>query len=564
MVRTFHTHHIRKQTELTGILWDFKPLSGEHKDEIYPIATPCCWESHPDFSSYRGEGEYTTKFYAEGNIHLEFKGVSHTATVTLDGIEIARHYNAYTIFDALVKNLEKGEHILTIKADNRFSEASALHIPNDYMSYGGVSRPVILEQLKDIYIERFHILPHKNADDVWEASFEISLHNLVATSNTVDLRIDICEKNALQTVVASKNIPSITLQANERLTLSSIVKCPTAKEWSWESPNLYFAKITVMHNEMAIDDLIDQFGFREIAIQGKDILMNGKPIRIKGVCRHEDHPQYGCAIPYHAMAYDLNLIHDLGANSIRTVHYPNDELFLDLCDEMGILVWEENHARGLSEEDMKNPNFEPQAENVIREMIRDHYNHPSIYIWGILNECASETEYGKSCYAKQFHIIHELDPSRPASFASCKFKTDICLDLPDVVSYNIYPQWYLNTPVDEYFEDLYNWIQTETDGSGKPFLITEIGAGGLYGYHNPEHSRWTEEYQAQALEKQITAILENSNCIGLYIWQFCDVRVSEEWFQNRPRTMNNKGIVDEFRRKKMCYEIVKHLYHTLE
>lgn len=564
MVRTFHTHHIRKQTELTGILWDFKPLSGEHKDEIYPIATPCCWESHPDFASYRGEGEYTTKFYAEGNIRLEFKGVSHTATVTLDSIEIAQHYNAYTIFDALVKNLEQGEHILTIKADNRFSEASALHIPNDYMSYGGVSRPVILEQLKDIYIERFHILPHKNADDVWEASFEISLHNLVATSNTVDLRIDICEKNALQTVVASKNIPSITLQANERLTLSSIVKCPTAKEWSWESPNLYFAKITVMHNEMAIDDLIDQFGFREIAIQGKDILMNGKPIRIKGVCRHEDHPQYGCAIPYHAMAYDLNLIHDLGANSIRTVHYPNDELFLDLCDEMGILVWEENHARGLSEEDMKNPNFEPQAENVIREMIRDHYNHPSIYIWGILNECASETEYGKSCYAKQFHIIHELDPSRPASFASCKFKTDICLDLPDVVSYNIYPQWYLNTPVNEYFEDLYNWIQTETDGTGKPFLITEIGAGGLYGYHNPEHSRWTEEYQAQALEKQITAILENSNCIGLYIWQFCDVRVSEEWFQNRPRTMNNKGIVDEFRREKMCYEIVKHLYHTLE
>ena len=564
MVRTFHTHHIRKQTELTGILWDFKPLSGEHKDEIYPIATPCCWESHPDFASYRGEGEYTTKFYAEGNIRLEFKGVSHTATVTLDGIEIARHYNAYTIFDALVKNLEKGEHILTIKADNRFSEASALHIPNDYMSYGGVSRPVVLEQLKDIYIERFHILPHKNADDVWEASFEISLHNLVATSNTVDLRIDICEKNALQTVVASKNIPSITLQANERLTLSSIVKCPTAKEWSWESPNLYFAKITMMHNEMAIDDLIDQFGFREIAIQGKDILMNGKPIRIKGICRHEDHPQYGCAIPYHAMAYDLNLIRDLGANSIRTVHYPNDELFLDLCDEMGILVWEENHARGLSEEDMKNPNFEPQAENVIREMIRDHYNHPSIYIWGILNECASETEYGKSCYAKQFHIIHELDPSRPASFASCKFKTDICLDLPDVVSYNIYPQWYLNTPVDDYFEDLYNWIQTETDGSGKPFLITEIGAGGLYGYHNPEHSRWTEEYQVQALEKQITAILENSNCIGLYIWQFCDIRVSEEWFQNRPRTMNNKGIVDEFRRKKMCYEVVKHLYHTLE
>ena len=105
----------------------------------------------------------------------------------------------------------------------------------------------------------------------------------------------------------------------------------------------------------------------EMEISGKDILLNGKKLRIRGLCRHEDHPQFGCALPYSAIAADLEIIRHLGANSVRTSHYPNDELFLDLCDEQGILVWEENHARGLSEADMKNPNFEAQAERVIEE-----------------------------------------------------------------------------------------------------------------------------------------------------------------------------------------------------
>lgn len=185
-----------------------------------------------------------------------------------------------------------------------------------------------------------------------------------------------------------------------------------------------------------------------------------------------------------------------------------------------------------------------------------------IYIWGILNECASETEYGRKCYAAQFELIRKMDTTRPCSFASCRIKNDICLDLPDVVSFNIYPQWYLDIPVKEYLDDLYEWIQDDTPGTGKPFLITETGAGGLYGYRNPEHSKWTEEYQAYALEKQLTSILANSGCMGVYIWQFCDNRVSEECFAGRPRTMNNKGIVDEFRRHKLSYDVVKRIYQS--
>lgn len=554
MIRTFDTHKIRKQRELTGCLWTFSPCQGEHAGETYQVATPCCWESHPEFSAYRGEGEYTTTFRAGGNIRLEFKGVSHTSAVFLDGKEIAVHYNAYTIFDTVVRNLPEGEHTLTVRADNRFGPDSALHVPNDYMSYGGVSRPVVLEEIGNVYIKNILVTPFWE-DGVWKAEVRIIICNTSRKNRIFDVQAEVADK------VIRREKVEIPPEGNCSITVMETFE--KVQAWSQSTPQLYYVKAYLIQDGVKVDDLIDRFGFRQITIAGKKILMNGEALRIKGLCRHEDHPQFGCALPYAAMAADLDIIRHLGANSVRTSHYPNDELFLDLCDEQGILVWEENHARGLSEEEMRNPNFEWQAEQVIREMIPAHYNHPSIYIWGILNECASDSEYGKECYRRQFELIRKLDQSRPHSFASCKFKTDICFGLPDVVSYNIYPLWYHDTPAEEYLDDLYQWVQKETEGAGKPFMITEIGAGGLYGYRNSRHSKWTEEYQAEALEKQLTAVLGYPDCVGVYIWQFCDIRVSEEWFGGRPRTMNNKGVVDEYRRRKLAYDVVKHMFETM-
>lgn len=479
---------------------------------------------------------------------MEFKGVSHTATVFLDGKEVARHYNAYTGFECIVKDLVFGEHVLTVRADNRFSEDSALHIPNDYMSYGGVSRPVLMEKIDGLYIRFVHVTPFLE-NGSWRAKVEVCLKNVCNEECCTDVQVEFAGK----TVVWENKV----ITADSEMKVSAVESFDNVMAWSPEKPDLYMVRAVLSKDGKETDDLIDRFGFREVTVCGKDILLNGKKLKIQGICRHEDHPQFGCALPYEAMAADLEQIKDLGANSVRTAHYPNDERFLDLCDEQGILIWEENHARGLSEENMKNENFERQAEQVIHEMIEAHYNHPCIYIWGILNECASDSEYGKECYQKQFNLIRSMDVSRPCSFASCKFKTDICFGIPDVVSYNIYPLWYHDTPADEYLNDLYQWIQKETEGKGKPFLVTEIGAGGIYGYRNSYNSKWTEEYQAEALEKQLTAALDYEDCSGVYIWQFCDIRVSEEWFGIRPRTMNNKGIVDEYRRKKLCYEVVK-------
>lgn len=551
MVRTFITHRIRKQTELSGRLWRFEALEGDKKGEIRHVPVPSCWETYPGYENYRGWAAYETEFAGQGNIRIEFKGVSHMAKVSVDGKEAASHYNSYTPFSFVLPDCPAGMHRLKVLADNSYGPEYSLDRDNDYMSYGGISRGVVVEEVPDVYLEGIHVTPLEETQGGWKARVEVFCTNLTEENAVISIQIALHDTKEVFEAVA--------IPGSSRV-LSEEILFPGTRSWNMQDPVLYEIRAVLSGNGRAEDDLIDRVGFRTIQVSGKNILLNGKPIHIRGFCRHEAHPQFGCALPFEMMAYDLELLRDMGANSVRTSHYPNDERFLDLCDEMGILVWEENHARGLSEEVMRNPYFEPQAEEVIREMITAHYNHPSIYIWGILNECASDTRYGRECYEKQYALIRELDASRPCSSASCKFKRDICLDLPDVVSWNIYPYWYEDRTAAEVIDGLYRWTQEEGNGAGKPFLITETGAGAIYGFRSPDHDKWTEEYQAEALRKQITEILDYEGCMGIYIWQFCDVRVGKGWFGQRPGTRNNKGVVDEFRRRKMSYEVVKELF----
>lgn len=554
MIRTFNTHTVRLTRDLSGSGWTFTPLAGDHAGQKYPVVVPCCWETMPDFSSYRGEGDFERDFEAEGDIRLAFEGVSHTGRVYVDEQFIGEHYNAFTPFALIAKDLAPGTHHLRVRVDNRFSEKSALHVPNDYMTYGGINRGVSLEQIRGAYIDFVHAVPGKT-ENGWK----------------LDIDVKVCASEPGRTYVLMANVPDIGTVSTEVTTgedgtasAHAELDAETVTEWSPEHPALYFVHAVLLENGEPVDDLIERTGFREIRLEGKNILLNGRKLRIKGFCRHEDHPLFGCALPLQVLQGDLSIIKDLGGNAVRTTHYPNDERFLDLCDEEGILVWEENHARGLSEEQMRNPQFEPQEEKVTQEMVTAHINHPCILIWGIMNECASDTEFGRGCYEKQYAILHSMDPSRPVSSASCKFFRDICLDLPDIVSYNLYPEWYVqDKTAAEWVKENYDWVQEKTKGAGKPFLITEIGAGAIYGFRSQTKDPWTEDYQAQTLDHQLHAVFGTEGISGVFIWQFADVRVSKEWFNNRPRTMNNKGIVDEYRRRKLAYDTVKKIYSSL-
>jgi beta-glucuronidase len=565
MIRMFEQHAVRKQTELDG-LWDFQPVKEHGLPEKYDdkILVPSCWETRPGYENYRGYAAYkkTIKLDEACDLRFVFKGVSHTADVYFDKQHIAHHYNAYTEFSAVVCAAQAGEHTLEVLVDNTFGEHSALHIANDYYTYGGITRPALVEYIKGAaFIEYMHFTPHKDAGK-WTADVEVMISGTDSDDHTLELDFYLDGKK-----ISLPDVGVILFSGgSQKVSFTLSFADNDIKEWDVLKPSLYILSTTISENGAVVDDKAERVGFREVKTEGDKILLNGKEIFIKGFNRHEDYQGVGCAIPVQMGESDLQLMLDMGANTVRTCHYPNDERFLDLCDEHGILVWEEGHARGLSIEDMRNPNFDKQSADCIDEMVTSHFNHPSIIIWGILNECESSTEEGKAKYEMQFSQIKDLDNSRPRTFATCKHFTDISFDLVDIVSINIYFGWYgTETTLEEIgqsFKEYLEWIDT-TPGKGKPLLVSEFGGGGIYGMRSRFGIKWSEEMQRDLLDYTLSTYLNHPKVSGTIIWQFADCRVSDgKWSDVRPRTYNNKGIVDEYRRPKLSYDTVKRHYKT--
>ncbi|RCW77274.1 glycoside hydrolase family 2 protein [Saliterribacillus persicus] len=557
MIRLFQRHRIRKNREVHG-LWEFQTINASDKlsSKRYQLPVPSCWEMHPEFLTYRGKAIYRKYFEVKEktNIRLEFKGVSHTATVLVDGNIVATHYNAYTPFSVLLPNVDGGEHLLEVLVDNRFTEDSALHIPNDYYTYGGIIRSVILEEIPDCYIEKMKAIP-KKVDDEWHLELEAHISNLTDERQKVRMEATIADTRVIT--------PFSEVEKGKTVMIRRSIPIQNIREWSSQKPNLYELELNLYRGEASepIDDQIDRIGFRTITTLDGHIQLNGENIVMRGFNRHEDHPQVGASFSQTLMVHDLELMKDMGANTVRTSHYPNDELFLDLCDEMGFFVWEENHARGLSLERMQHPKFQEQCLQVNEEMVTNHIHHPSIIIWGILNECASNTEEGREMYKEQIEQIRALDNSRPVTFASHHRAEELCFDLVDICSFNLYPKWYTDEDPKVLVEEAKKWAE-ELGGKGKPMIMSEFGGDGIYGYRSPTHVKGTEERQAEIIRLNLKAYEEKSYISGMLIWQFADCRVTEGlgFLLTRAGTMNQKGMVDTYRRPKLAYQTVQEIW----
>ncbi|MCD7739057.1 MAG: hypothetical protein LUH58_08490 [Lachnospiraceae bacterium] len=556
MERLFQTHQIRYQEELDGI-WKFQPLDTCELPAHYSdsIVVPGCWEMNIVYCRYRGLAAYCREITVNrtGNIRLLFKGISHTGRVYLDGKYIGTHYNAYTAFSLVVPDVEKGTHRLEVIVDNRWIEESTLHIPNDYYTYGGITRSVYLEYLPDIFIKSAKWTPFLT-EDGWRAKLEITVVNLSREAQRCEIEAECGGEHAQG---------ELNIQAGKETVYTAEILYQEVDEWFCNSPALYTLRICLNQDGEATDDLTERVGFRTVEERDGKILLNGKAVFLKGVNRHEDHGICGCAIPLSVMDSDMKMIEAVGANAVRTCHYPNDEKFLDLCDEHGILVWEESHDRGGDAKRMTNPLFAEQSMTVMHEMLEQHYNHPSIIIWGCLNEAASDEPEGAEIYQMHFDYL-KADPSRLHTYASDKYKNpqkpDLCLGMEDVCSFNMYPYWYGDDSVDDLLGKMRKQM-AESGNSGKPIIISEYGGGGVYNFHDVMHVKWSEEYQAELLTRVTKELFLQPDIAGVFVWQFCDVRISQEgernWPMSRPLSRNNKGIVDEYRRPKLAYYALK-------
>jgi len=511
-----------------------------------PITVPGCWNTELGLHDYHGVAWYRKVFESdfEGAAKLTFGAVADLARVWLNGEYLGEHEGGFTAF-SFIAAIERDVNELVVRVDNRHSETTLPKDAVDWFPYGGITRPVICEQVHTVFIDRVHI---RGAID-GQVDVRVRVRNRSPSPVTVPFSVS---------VGGQRRTGTVTLAADASQEEQLALRIPDPQLWSPDAPHLYTAIV-----ELGTDLYQERFGLREIRTEGSDILLNGEKIWIRGVNRHEDHPDWGFAQPDKLMQRDIQIIEDLNCNAVRGSHYPNHPTFLDLCDEAGLLFFAELPGWQYSAAQIATEPTKSKLQHMLREMIDEQFNHPCIYTWSMHNECQTEVSVEgevdlSSAMTELLGLARDLDETRLVTYVSHRYWHDQHLHLADTICLNEYIGWYVSEIEGSDFADyLRRMAELYPD---KPILITEFGAGGIAGEHSMAAVKWSEEYQVQQVTRQIEAMRENEHVAGCYIWQYCDIRVHPRRALGRPRSMNNKGLVDEYRRPKSAYYAVRDLY----
>jgi beta-glucuronidase len=308
-----------------------------------------------------------------------------------------------------------------------------------------------------------------------------------------------------------------------------------------------------------------RFGLRVVSTSGREIRLNGEPVKLRGFNRHDMYPNLGPSLPLSQYVADLTQLQlDLHANFIRGSHYPQDSRLLDLCDERGILVWDEALAWGNREPTLIDPAFLAAELGSVDAMVDGSINHPSVILWGFFNEGESDSQAASASYAAMAAAFRDRDRTRLVTWADNRMERSVAFEHADVISFNNYPGWY-NGPaanVTRAWQGHAAWVAAQWPD--KPFIISETGAGAVVGNHSDnrtEPARWSEEYQVLVDGLDVATAMGCANISGIALWQLMDIKVDESNSSlRRPGGINNKGVLDRWRRPKLAAAKVAQIY----
>ncbi len=559
MSRLFKEHDKRQVVSLGGFWRFIEDAEGKGESEEWfknfpenteKMFVPSCWNLSLGKFEYFGIAWYQREIdITSKNSLLEFEGVLSYAKVWLDGEYLGDHYGGYTSFAFKLTNMEIGIHTLTVMVDNSADDTTLPSDVADWYRYGGIIRDVKLHNLGNTYISSMHIsyeLSEKN--DSARVFVKANISSLIGErQENITLNFD------------GKEIAKKTITLGDENAVEFEFSAENINPWDIGAPNLYTAKIATSD-----DDLADRIGFRRIETKENKIFLNGKSVFLKGVNRHEDHPEFGNAFPVSLMQKDLDIIKNLGCNTIRGSHYPNSKEFLDLLDENGILFWSEIPMWGeQSVETLEKPILLSRALYMHTEMVNQYFNHPSIVIWGMHNEIETKEQIAVDITEKIYKLLKSLDSSRLITYATDRAEKDICLKYCDFISINKYFGWY-GGGTDAwkgFFDELKVWFKKQ-GVKEKAVVMSEFGGAALYGNHTFDNIKWSEEYQANLLSESMDAFIESGMVCGTYVWHFADARTIRP-VTDRARGFNNKGILNEYRKPKASYFAVQEKYQKL-
>lgn len=328
--------------------------------------------------------------------------------------------------------------------------------------------------------------------------------------------------------------------------------------WSSENPKLYTVTVSA-----GSDVLEDQVGFRTIESVGKEILLNGKPVFLKGICLHDENPfRKDRANSMEDAEMMIDWVEELGGNFIRLAHYPHQENLVRLADERGILLWEELPLYwGIQ---WSNPEVLKKAKKQYKELIDRDYNRASSIVWSIANETApidSRTEF----LSELADYIREIDDTRLISAAIKKDQeadghpdsvytyNDPLIAKLDILSINEYLGWYGGLPEETRKKSF-------SSGFEKPIIISEFGSGALQGFHGDSLTRWSEEFQEYHYKESLAMFDKIDGMVGMTPWILVDFMSPMRQRKGVQDGWNRKGLISETGRKKKAFFVLQEYY----
>jgi beta-glucuronidase len=488
---------------------------------------------------YKRSFDYTKS--PQNRLFLHFGACNYLAAVYLNGEELGEHEGGFTPFNfEITDRVRPRGNFLVLRINDTRAKEQVPTVNTDWWNYGGITRPVTLVEVPETFVQDYFIQLEKGSTHEIKGWLQLNGPQL---QQKVTVRIpDVGLSKTFQT--DSRGRAELSMDAG--LTL-----------WSPENPKLYSVEVA-----SETDQVIDHIGFRSIEVRGTNVLLNGRPVFLRGISIHEEAPTR----PGRAWSEDdartlLSWAQELGCNFVRLAHYPHNEAMLRMADEMGMMVWAEVPVYWTIQ--WENPQTLHNAENQLKEMIARDHNRAALIIYSVANE--TPVSDARNSFLRQLiRDAHSADPTRLVSAAlqahevlegkhiTIHIDDPIASDL-DVLGNNEYIGWYVRRPEDA---DAIDWI-SEYD---KPLIMSEFGGDALFGYHGDASTRWTEEYQENLFQHQIAMLKRIPFLLGMTPWILKDFRSPRRTLPRLQDFFNRKGLISDHGEKKKAFFVLQKFY----
>ena len=545
-------YNYRYQPSDSGYFKNAKPKSKSDLieydfDRSATLKVPGDWNTQTDqLFFYEGTVWYKKSFdyqrRPDTRLFVYFGGANYVADVYLNGEKLGQHEGGFTPFNFEITKLVRDTgNFLVVKVDNKRRRDAVPTLMTDWWNYGGLTREVKLIETPATFVQDYMVQLQRGSRD--------------HVTGWVKLSGDKLEQRITVRIPEAGVNKSFAADGNGLATVDFNVDL---KLWSPENPKLYDVFI-----EAETDRVREQIGFRSIETRGTDILLNGRPIFLRGVCIHEEAPlRGGRAYSREDAVTLLSWAKELGANFVRLAHYPHNEFMVREADRMGIMVWSEIPVYWTIE--WENPATLENARNQLSEVIARDKNRAAVVIWSVANETPL-SDARLSFLRNLISHARSLDPTRLLSAAMERHYLDAkmqMIDDPlgeflDVLGCNEYVGWYDGLPEKA---DGLEWKSKYE----KPLVMSEFGGDALFGHHGDPLTRWTEEYQENVYQHQIGMLKRISFLRGTAPWILMDFRSPRRPLPGIQDYWNRKGLISDRGEKKKAFYVMQRWYRELQ